>query len=79
LPSRPITENQAIDDVVRSWRSWARKRGLDPDQPSGVDLRAFAHHFAQQAGKDAPHPILGDEDYGGRILKALAFRGFLLS
>ena len=81
MPSQPISEqeNQAINDVVRGWRSWARARGLDPDQPSRIDLRAFAHQLAQQAGEDGepPLPGLGEEDYAARILKALALRGFL--
>jgi hypothetical protein len=83
MPSQPISEqeNQAINDVVRAWRSWARARGLDADQPSRIDLRAFAHHLAQKAGEDGelPLPSLGAEDYVGRILKALALRGFLFS
>jgi hypothetical protein len=81
MPSQPISEqeNQAINDVVRAWRSWARARGLDPDQPSRIDLRAFAHHLAQQAGEggEIPLPGLDEEDYTARILKALALRGFL--
>jgi hypothetical protein len=80
MPSQPITEqeNQAINDLVRASRSWTRARGLDSDQPSRIDLRTFAHHLAQQAGEDCglPLPGLGEEDYAGRILKALALRGF---
>ena len=50
-----------------------------PIKPSRIDLRAFFHHLAQQAGEDGdlPLPGLGEEDYAARILKALALRGFL--
>jgi hypothetical protein len=76
---RSKVENKAIDDVVRAWRSWARERGISPDQPSGFDLHVFAHHLAQQTGPNGrlPLPGLGAEDYSQRILKALALRGFL--
>jgi hypothetical protein len=46
-------ETKAIDDVIRAWRTWSRARGRDPDQPSRIDLYAFAQFLSQQAEKDA--------------------------
>jgi hypothetical protein len=80
MPNQPVTEleNMAIDDVVRGWRSWARARGLDPEQPSHIDLHAFALFLARRAGESSPLPLPGgdDEDYAARIQRAMALRGF---
>jgi hypothetical protein len=83
MPSQPLSklENGAIDDVVRGWRSWARERGLDPDQPSRIDLHAFARLRAQRTGEGGSFtlPILDVEDQTAQILEALALRGFCIS
>jgi hypothetical protein len=80
MPHHDFTEleTKAIDDVIRAWRTWARARGLDPDQPSRIDLYAFAHFLAQQAEKDGPLPLPGrdDEYYSALVQRAMALRGF---
>jgi hypothetical protein len=80
MSDQPVAtpETRALDDVVRAWRSWARERGLDPDQPSRVDLRAFAHFLARRVEESVSLPLPGDdaEEYSERIQRALALRGF---
>ena len=81
MPNELVTEleNMAIDGVVRAWRSWARVRGLDPEQPSRVDLHAFAHFLSLRVGESGLLSLPGanDETYSARIKRAMALRRFI--